>query len=584
MEDQTLDLSDYLGGFKRRRTSILVITATIFLIGALAAVLWPATYKSSATILIKEQDIPSELVQSTVTSFASQRIQTISQKVMARPNLLEIIDKYDLYVDERKRLTTEEIITKMREDISLDLIDAEVVDPRTGRPTAATIAFQLSFTGENPAQVQKVTNELMSLYLKENLKERSEKANETSIFLRNESERLKKQIADFQAQLATFKEQHANSLPELQSLNLNMMDRTDRELSDVGNQIRVQEQTRVYLLSQLAQLKPFGADASLDPKTRLQALRTEYLSLQARYSADHPDVIRVRREIEGLEKETGQVDSSAEQLKQIDILQGELGTLRKKYSPQHPDVVKLERQIKALKQSASSTDSATTALSKLASSAADNPDNPAYVQIQTQIEAAETQISSLKKKKINLEQKLGDYEQRLTETPQVEREYSFLQRDLQNAVSEYQNIRVKLTSAEIAQELEKDSKGERFVIVDPPILPEEPISPNRPAILFLSFVLALGSGIGYAAVAESLDSSVRGSKGITSATGSLPLAVIPYQETDKEKTRRKNKLARRAAAAIGAVILAITLFHNFWMPLDVLWYKALRKADVVINT
>jgi len=583
MEEQTLDFSDYLGAFKRRRTSILVITVTVFLIGALAALLWPATYKSSATILIKEQDIPSELVQSTVTSFASQRIQTISQKVMARPNLLELIDKYNLYVDERKRLTTEEIITRMRDDIGLDLIDAEVVDPRTGRPTAATIAFQLSFAGENPAKVQKVTNELMSLYLKENLKERSEKANETSIFLRNESERLEKKIADFQAHLATFKEQHANSLPELQTLNLSMMDRTDRELSDVDSQIRAQEQTRVYLLSQLAQLKPFGADASLDPKTRLQALRTEYLRLQARYSPDHPDVIRTKREIEGLEKETGQVDSSAEQLKQIDTLQGELGTLRKKYSPEHPDVVKLERQIKALKQSVSSTESA-TAPSKLASSAADNPDNPAYVQIQTQIEAANTQISSLKNKKADLKEKLSEYEKRLTETPQVERKYSFLQRNLQNAVSEYQNIRVKLTSAEIAQELEKDSKGERFVIVDPPILPEEPISPNRPAILFLSFVLALGSGIGYAAVAESLDSSVRGSKGIATATGSPPLAIIPYQETDKEKSQRRNRTSRRAAAAIGAVILAITLLHNFWMPLDVLWYKALRKADVVINT
>ena len=583
MEEQALDFSDYLGALKRRRTSILIIAVVIFMIGALAALLWPATYKSSATILIKEQDIPSELVQSTVTSFASQRIQTISQMVMARPNLLELIDKYDLYVDERKRLTTEEIIMEMRDNISLDLIDAAVVDPRTGRPTAATIAFQLSFTGEKPGQVQKVTNELMSLYLEENLKERSEKANETYVFLEKESARLNSEIADLQEKLATFKELHVNSLPELQQLNLTMMDRAEREMSDADNQIRVQEQTRVYLLSQLAQLKPFGADASLDPKTRLQALRTEYLRLLARYSADHPDVARTKREIEGLEKETGQVDSSAEQLKQIEAIRGELGTLREKYSPEHPDVVKLERQIKALEQSVASADSSPVT-SKLASSAADNPDNPAYVQIQTQIEAADNQIRSLQRKKADLKQKIADYEQRLIETPQVEREYSFLTRDLQNTISEYQNIRLKLTSAEIAQELEKDSKGERFEIVEPPIRPEEPVSPNRPAILFLSFILALGTGIGYAAVAESLDSSVRGSKGLAFAAGAPPLAVIPYLESDREKTQRKGKTMRRAAAAIGAIIIAITLLHNFWMPLDVFWYKALRKADVVINT
>ncbi|TCK19392.1 uncharacterized protein involved in exopolysaccharide biosynthesis [Thiogranum longum] len=580
MEEQALDFSDYLGAFKRRRTSILVITLSVFLMGALAAWLWPATYKSSATILIKEQDIPPEMVRSTVTSFASQRIQAISQKVMARPNLLELIDKYNLYQDERKRLTTEQIIKEMRDNISLDLIDANVVDPRTGRPTAATIAFQLSFSGENPVQVQKVANELMSLYLKENLKERSEKASETYEFLDQESNRLNKEIADLQEKLATFKEQHANALPELQELNLSILNRTESERSDIDNQIRAQEQTKIYLQSQLAQLKPFGADAVLDPKTRLQALRTEYLRLLARYSTDHPDVIRTKREIEGLEKETGLVDSSAEQLKQIEVLHGELGTLRKKYSPEHPDVVKLERQIKALEQSVESS----PAPANLATAAADNPDNPAYIQIQTQIEAAENQIRSLRAKKEDLRKKLDDYEQRLTETPQVERKYSTLQRDLQNAVARYQDIRLKLTSAEIAQELEKDSKGERFEIVEPPILPEEPISPNRPAILFLSFVLALGSGIGYAAVAESLDSSVRGSKGVASAAGAPPLAVIPYLESDREKSRRKGKSYRRAAALIGAIIIAITLLHNFWMPLDVFWYKALRKADVVINT
>ena len=580
MEEQTLDFSDYLGAFKRRRLSIFVIAATIFVLGALAALLWPPTYKSSATILIKEQDIPSELVQSTVTSFASQRIQAISQKVMARPNLLEIIDKYSLYVNERKRLTTEEIIAEMRDNIGLDMIEAAVVDPRSGRPTSATIAFQLSFSGENPGQVQKVANELMSLYLQENLKERSEQANVTYVFLKKESERLDKEIAVLQAKLATFKEQHINSLPELRQLNQSMMDRTEREISDIDNQIRAQEQTRVYLQSQLVQLKPFGANMELDPKTRLQALRTNYLSLMARYSIDHPDVIRAKREIEGLEKETGQVDSSAEQLRQIEALRGELATLSKKYSAEHPDVVKLERQIKALEQSVSSS----PAPSKLASSAADNPDNPAYIQIQTQIEAIDTEIRSLRIKQADLKKRLGDYEQRLIETPQVEREYSSLQRDLQNSVLEHQSIRTKLTSAEIAQELEKDSKGERFVIIEPPILPEEPVSPNRPAILFLSFVLALGCGIGYAAIGESLDDTVRGSKSLSVAVGAAPLAVIPYLANDTEIRKHKHTVATRASAAAAAIVLAIAMLHYFWTPLDVLWYKALRKADIVVNT
>jgi uncharacterized protein involved in exopolysaccharide biosynthesis len=553
---------------------------TIFVMGALAAALWPPTFKSSATILIKEQDIPAELVQSTVTSFASQRIQAISQRVMARPNLMEIIDQYKLYEDERQRLTTEEIIEEMRDNIGLELIDAEVVDPRTGRPTAATIAFQLSFSHENPTQVQRVANELMSLFLKENLRERSEKASETYAFLTHESERLSQEISLLEEKMAAFKEQHAKTLPELSELNQQLMDRTEREISDTDSQIRSQQQTQIYLQSQLAQLKPYGVDISLDPATRLQALRTEYLGMLARYSAEHPDVIRMKREIEGLEQETGGVDSSAEQLKQIEALRGELATLRKKYADQHPDVVKLERQIKALESAVSSTPKT----SSLASAAADNPDNPAYIQLAAQIEAADTEIRSLKEKKQRLEGKLVDYEQRLVEAPQVEREYRTLARDLQNAIDKYQNVHVKQTSAQIAQQLEQESKGERFVIVEPPILPEEPVSPNRPAILFLSFVLALGCGIGYAAVAESMDDSVRGGKSLAFTVGAAPLAVIPYLETDTEAGRRKRRLATKVTAAAAAIILAIAMLHYFWTPLDVLWYKALRKADVVINT
>jgi succinoglycan biosynthesis transport protein ExoP len=580
MTEQTLDFSDYLDALKRRRMAVFAIAATVFIAGALFALLWPPTYESKATILIKEQDIPPELVQSTVTSYASQRIQAISQRVMARSKLSEIINEYGLYAEDRERLTSEQIVEEMRENIDLNMIDAEVVDPRTGRPTAATIAFQLSFSGEHPEQVQKVANELMSLYLKENLRERSEKATETFTFLDEEAKRLSNNIAALDERLAAFKAEHAYSLPELSELNRQVLDRTEREMSDIDTQIRSLQERKILLQGQLAQIKPFGADANLDPATRLQALRTQYYGLIARYSEDHPDVIRVKREIEGLEQEIGGVDSSAEQLKQIEALRGELAALKKKYSDEHPDVIKLTRQIESLERSAKRA----PARAALASAAAQNPDNPAYVQLKSQLEAADAELRALRSKKEDLRSKLAEYEQRLVKTPQVEAEYRSLARQFELETGKYKEISAKKMSAKIAQELEKDSKGERFEIVEPPIRPEEPVSPNRPAILFLSLVLALGSGIGFAAVAESMDDSVHGSKSIATTLGAAPLATIPYLENEVEVSKRKRQVATRAAAAVGAVVLVIVALHVFWTPLDVLWYKALRKADVVINT
>jgi len=128
MEEQEKSIQDYLAIVSRRKAAIVSTALLVFLLGLITAFVWPPTYKSSATILIKEQEIPTELVRSTVTSFASQRIQTISQSVMTRPNLMDIIEKYNLYVKDRKRKTSEEVLEKMREDIGLNMISADVVD------------------------------------------------------------------------------------------------------------------------------------------------------------------------------------------------------------------------------------------------------------------------------------------------------------------------------------------------------------------------------------------------------------------------------------------------------------------------
>ena len=150
-QEQEKDIQDYIIVIRKRKTAIFSIFSVVLFLTVAVAFLLPAIYRSSSTILIEQQEIPPELVMSTVTSYAAERIQTIQARVMSRTNLLKIIDKFNLYEDERKYETTEEIIERMQEDVSLDIISAEVVDPRTGRPSSATIAFSLAFKGESPA-------------------------------------------------------------------------------------------------------------------------------------------------------------------------------------------------------------------------------------------------------------------------------------------------------------------------------------------------------------------------------------------------------------------------------------------------
>ena len=277
--EQTLDFGDYLAAFRRRARSILLVAGIVFLVGLIIAFVWPPTYKASSTILIEEQDIPTDLIQSTVTSYAAQRIQVISQRVMSRTNLLQIVDKYNLYERKRKLDPIEDVLSDMRDDIGVDMINADVMDPRTGRPTEATIAFTVSFNSEDPQQALKVANELTTLYLDENVKSRTEKASETYDFLTVESKRLSDHIADLQRKLADFKEKNINTLPEVRDLNTQILDRTERDITDIDTQIRGLQERKVYLQGQLALVDPYGSNDVTSPSARLDALRIQYINL-----------------------------------------------------------------------------------------------------------------------------------------------------------------------------------------------------------------------------------------------------------------------------------------------------------------
>jgi succinoglycan biosynthesis transport protein ExoP len=328
----------------------------------------------------------------------------------------------------------------------------------------------------------------------------------------------------------------------------------------------------------LAILDPYGSGAVQSPAARLAQLRTEYISYASRYSPNHPDVVSRKREIEALEKETGIAETSTEKRARLDALRKELVIAEKTYTAEHPDVKSLKRQIAALEEDLRNPD-ATPA----PKSAPTTPDNPAYITLKAQLEATNSDINAYKGKLKELNDKVDEYEQRLQQAPQVEREYRGIVRDLDNSTQRYQEIKAKQMSAEIAQAMEKERKGEKFTLIDPAILPEQPISPNRPAIIFLSLVLALGAGIGSAAVAESMDSAVRGAKGMISILNTAPLAVIPYLASSADISREKKRRRLIIAGIIAGIIVVLLLINFLYSPLDVLWFRGLRKIDTIVG-
>ena len=196
----------YLVGVIRRRFWQMVLPAlAVFVVVAAVVMMLPAKYQSTATIIIEGQEVPQELVRSTVTGFVEERLQSITQIVLNRSNLMSIIDRVGLYPEERKTMTSEQLVAMMRKDITMEPITAEVMS-NTGRPSTATIAFSVSFEGREPAKVLQTTNTLVSLFLEENLKKREAKASTAYSFLEKQLATLGGEVAQSEERIARFKE------------------------------------------------------------------------------------------------------------------------------------------------------------------------------------------------------------------------------------------------------------------------------------------------------------------------------------------------------------------------------------------
>jgi uncharacterized protein involved in exopolysaccharide biosynthesis len=422
-----------------------------------------------------------------------------------------------------------------------------------------------------------VANELTSLFLGENLKSRERQAQEATSFLQQEAENLARHISEIDEKIATFKQRANGALPELMPLNQQLMNQAERELMDVDQQVRSLEERKAYLQGELATIKPntpilsVTGERILDSTERLRALRAEYAGASANRSADHPDVIKMKQEIEALEKETGQLPDAEEASKRLIDARAALAADLERLGNEHPDVLQARRKISALEQEVHRLKVAPSKTINL------RPENPAYINLQAQLNSATSSLEALRKTRLDLKRRLQEYATRLEKGPEIEPEYLVLTRDRDTSGQKYQEIRSRLLEAKVSEGLEVQRKGERFSLIDPPSLPEKPYKPNRLAIVLLGFILAVGGGIGLGAAAESLDHSIRTPDQLVALTQHFPLAVVPFMpnEDDVSSARLRRRVVQ--TAGIGAFATVILLLHVFVVPLDVLWFTALRR-------
>jgi succinoglycan biosynthesis transport protein ExoP len=493
------ELSRWLDMWRRRRwLAILAFLGTFTAVASGVRAL-PPLYRSTATVLV-EQQVPESLLKPGMPSELDARLSTITQEVLSRARLLNLIARFDLYPELRERGETDEVIRRMRRDIQLERKGVDLAWGRT-----ATVAFALSFHGRDPDTIAAVTNEIASFYVAENTKIRERQAMGTTELLQRQLSEMQGKLDKHERRVNEFKLRHIGELPEQVAANLAILGRLNTQLQLNGEkQIRVMER-RQTLAKQLTNTDELSAAG--DPEAaaaRLAKLRQELNELRARFSDKYPDVVGLRAEIATLE---GRADDGA---------------------PNPAEAGATE---------------------------------PAPPGLRDALREAEAELEALKADEKRLRQAIVTYEHRVENAPRRQHELSEYSRDYEATKDVYQSLVKRLADARLAENVEEGRRGEQFRLLDPAVPAELPYAPKRLHLLIMGLLMAGAVAVGVAVIAEQLDTSFHTLESLR-AFAKVPVLVgIPRIDTGADIGRGRRRFALAAASAVVGLLLIAGVSH-----------------------
>jgi polysaccharide biosynthesis transport protein len=545
------DFSDYVAAIKRRRVLLASIALPILAIALALAMGLPDIYVSTGLITFSDATVSGELPTdkeraSREKSYMDQYVASLSESVMSPPNLTKLVKLMPELMSADG--TLEDALKEINRKTRVETVKMPVLDPDSSREREIISAFTVEYGSRDPEKARKIATWLTNQFLAVSRANLLVRAKAAAQFYNVQAEQYRKDIAELESKLAVFKAKNFGNLPELTDLNLNLLDRTQRDLDDVGQQERALRQDKIFLEQQLVQARNAGTDEGM-----LQQLQAEYSKKLSTYDENHPDMIALRRQIDALKAGGGAIDSLSLPA-QLQAQRQILAQARQRYSEDHPDVKRIERQIKTLQ----------TRIAAGETNAGNEVGSPAVVQLKTQINALDTQLAGLDRRSNELRAKLDEMEKRVEQTPQTEREYKTLTRDLELAHAKYDEINKSMMDSELTGAAINSGRSDELRLVQAPAAPANPAKPKRTAIAAIGLMLAMLLSLTAVVVAESVDQTVRGSRDVRRVLDLSPLGVIPEIQDAVTARRARWRMATLTACVVLASTAIVMTVRNFY--------------------
>lgn len=544
---RALDVEDYIDILRRHKGWIFGPFLLTLVASVVGVYLWPDVYVSRAAVKVQPQQVPTSMVPSAINQMMTDRINSMSQTILSRTVLTTIINTFGLYQRERSRKPIEDVIEDMRRTIQILPVST------VGGPGREVPAFEIRFSYENRYTAQRVTQDLVSRFIDQNVRDRGNQVFQTSQFLKDQVDQAKKELDDIETKLTNFRIENNGRLPDQVNSNLQSLQSLQMNITALDNSISRANETKLQLQTELR----------ID-KDRLAALQKEPIETAA-----------------AAQQQQQKSEQLAEADREITILEQQLAQFRQHYTDKNPDVQTVLGRLEIAKKrrdDIAKDDSAAAAVQAAAkkNSTPASQLSPAaqkemrdlennIQRLQSGIEAKDLEIEAANRDLKRTNESVRNYEGRLDAVPVGERQYGDLVRDREVAKEKYLGLQENYSKAMLAADMEGRKQGETLELLDPASLPQNPAEPNRPLVISVGSALGLLLGIVIAGAREIKDTSLKNLKDVRAYTQMPILGSIPLLENDFVVRRRKRMawLAWTTSGLAAAVIMAGSIVYYY---------------------
>lgn len=479
IENRELSMDDYLAMLRRRMKVILIPALIAPLAGFLISYAFTPKYTSQSLVLVEEQKVPEGYVKPVVTEDITQRIATMQQQVLSRNRLQPMIEKLQL-----KGKSVDDLIDDIRQNVTVTPVQPDITSSQRKRGQSDVPGFYVNYTADNPREAQQVCSELTSMMLEENLKAREQVAQGTTDFLARQVDEAKHNIDDLDSKLAVFKRQYMGQLPGDEDQNLKLLMGLNSQLDASTQALNRAQQDRTYTQSLLSQQVAAwkSSQNETNPQSleqQLTALQSQLISLESRYTEDHPDVIKTKSDIAEVKR-------------------------------------KIDEMNKAATGSSDTEDKAGVA-------------EPAEIrQLRLQIHQYDQTIAEASREQKRIKDQIGIYQGRVALSPAIEEQYKQLTRDYDTALKFYNDLLAKRSESEMQTDMERRQQGEQMRLLNPANLPDSPSFPIRWLFAAGGLGGGLALGMGLALWIELRDKAIRDEKDVEAVMDLPTLISVPW--------------------------------------------------------